>query len=183
MAVLTDLIDALRSGRVEVVDLTAPLHSGTPILQLPPPFANASPFGLDRDQPLRRARPGLVLERHPHLRAHRHPLRRPGALGHRQGRRRRRPGAAGRGWSRRPRCSTSPTRAPPTPTSCWRSSTSRAWEAEHGPLPDGGWLLYRTGWDARSEDAAAFLNADETGPHTPGISVECAPLAGRGVRR
>ena len=24
-----------------------------------------------------------------------------------------------------------------------------AWEAEHGPLPDGGWLLYRTGWDAR----------------------------------
>ena len=46
MPVLTDLIDALRTGRVEVVDLTAPLHSGTPILQLPPPFANASPFGL-----------------------------------------------------------------------------------------------------------------------------------------
>ena len=46
MPVLTDLIDALRSGRVQVVDLTAPLHSGTPILQLPPPFANASPFGL-----------------------------------------------------------------------------------------------------------------------------------------
>ena len=64
----------------------------------------------------------------------------------------------------------------------------RAWEAEHGPLPDGGWLLYRTGWDARSEDAAAFLNANETGPHTPGISVECArwlaeeaPVIGLGV--
>jgi kynurenine formamidase len=64
----------------------------------------------------------------------------------------------------------------------------RAWEAEHGPLPDGGWLLYRTGWDARSEDAKAFLNADETGPHTPGISVECArwlateaPVQGVGV--
>ena len=30
--------------------------------------------------------------------------------------------------------------------------TSGTWEAEHGPLPDGGWLLYRTGWDARSAD-------------------------------
>jgi kynurenine formamidase len=49
----------------------------------------------------------------------------------------------------------------------------KQWEAEHGPLPEG-WLLYRTGWDARSSDQAAFLNANETGPHTPGISVSCA---------
>ncbi len=46
MPVLADLLDALRTGRVEVVDLTAPLHSGTPIIQLPPPFANAAPFAL-----------------------------------------------------------------------------------------------------------------------------------------
>ena len=64
----------------------------------------------------------------------------------------------------------------------------KAWEAEHGPLPDGGWLLYRTGWDARAGDQDAFLNADETGPHTPGVSVECArwlaeetPIVGLGV--
>jgi kynurenine formamidase len=64
----------------------------------------------------------------------------------------------------------------------------KQWEAEHGPLPDGGWLLYRTGWDARSSDQGDFLNADETGPHTPGISVECArwlaeeaPIGGIGV--
>ena len=50
----------------------------------------------------------------------------------------------------------------------------RQWEAEHGPLPDGGWLLYRTGWDARSASQQDFLNANETGPHTPGVSVECA---------
>ncbi|HVC73637.1 MAG TPA: cyclase family protein, partial [Mycobacteriales bacterium] len=49
-----------------------------------------------------------------------------------------------------------------------------AWESANGPLPDGGWLLYRTGWDERSADAERFLNADETGPHTPGVSVECA---------
>ncbi len=56
----------------------------------------------------------------------------------------------------------------------------RQWEAGHGPLPAGGWLLYRTGWDARSDSQQEFLNASETGPHTPGISVACAQwLAGR----
>jgi kynurenine formamidase len=64
----------------------------------------------------------------------------------------------------------------------------KAWQAEHGPLPDGGWLLYRTGWDARAGHQDDFLNADETGPHTPGVSVECArwlaeeaPIIGLGV--
>src|SRR6185437_4175655 len=46
-------------------------------------------------QPLRRPRAGLVLERHQHRRAHRHALRRPGALGHRAGRRGRVPGPGG----------------------------------------------------------------------------------------
>jgi len=64
----------------------------------------------------------------------------------------------------------------------------RGWEREHGPLPEGGWLLYRTGWDRRSDRQAEFLNADETGPHTPGVSVDCArwlagqaPVIGVGV--
>jgi len=64
----------------------------------------------------------------------------------------------------------------------------KAWEQEHGPLPDGGWLLVRTGWDARSGSQDEYLNANETGPHTPGFSVECAkwiaeetPVVGLGV--
>jgi kynurenine formamidase len=63
-----------------------------------------------------------------------------------------------------------------------------AWQAEHGPLPDGGWLLYRTGWSARGATQEEFMNADDTGPHTPGVSTACArwiaqesPLAGFGV--
>jgi len=40
MTVLSDLVAALGDGRVEVVDLTAPLSERTPILQLPPPFGN-----------------------------------------------------------------------------------------------------------------------------------------------
>ena len=64
----------------------------------------------------------------------------------------------------------------------------RAWEAQHGPLPAGGWLLYPTGWGARAHDQQAFVNADERGPHTPGLTVEAArwlaeqaPIVGLGV--
>ena len=64
----------------------------------------------------------------------------------------------------------------------------RAFEAEHGPLPEGGWLLLRTGWDARAQDEADFLNAPDGQPHTPGPDAECArwlaeesPIVGFGV--
>ena len=64
----------------------------------------------------------------------------------------------------------------------------REWEKTHGALPDGGWLLYRTRWDVRSNSQQEFLNANETGPHTPGVSVDCArwlaeesPVMGFGV--
>jgi kynurenine formamidase len=46
-------------------------------------------------------------------------------------------------------------------------------QEQHGPLPRG-WLLVRTGWAERGDDPGAFLNQSETGPHTPGFSVECA---------
>ena len=46
MSVLSDLSAALAEGRVDVVDLTAPLSDRTPILQLPPPFANTQGFAL-----------------------------------------------------------------------------------------------------------------------------------------
>jgi kynurenine formamidase len=49
----------------------------------------------------------------------------------------------------------------------------QAWEGEHGKLP-AGWLLYRTGWAARSHDQDLFLNADDHGPHTPGVTPACA---------
>ena len=48
------------------------------------------------------------------------------------------------------------------------------WQQKHGPLPDSGWLLFRTGWSSRGDDPAAFANADENGPHTPGITPAAA---------
>jgi kynurenine formamidase len=64
----------------------------------------------------------------------------------------------------------------------------KAWEGDNGALPAGGWLLLRTGWDARSGSQDDFLNADDSGPHTPGLSPACArwlaeesPVIGLGV--
>ena len=46
MSVLQALTDAIRDSSVEVIDLTAPLSSETPIIQLPAPFGNTARFGL-----------------------------------------------------------------------------------------------------------------------------------------
>jgi kynurenine formamidase len=187
MPVLADLLDALRTGRVEVVDLTAPLHSGTPILQLPPPFANASPFALTEISNFDERGPAwywndISTSEHTgtHFDAPNHWIT----------------GRDGEDISQVPVAKLVAPAAvldfsaesAKDPDFLLEVEHVRAWEAEHGPLPEGGWLLYRTGWDARSEDAAAFLNANETGPHTPGFSVECAkwlaeetPLQGIGV--
>src|SRR3954465_1284144 len=48
MPLLEDLTAALAAGDVRVVDLTQPLSERTPVLQLPPPFAN--PPGLSRTE-------------------------------------------------------------------------------------------------------------------------------------
>lgn len=48
----------------------------------------------------------------------------------------------------------------------------KAWEAEHGEIREGEWVLMRTDWDKFGDDEAKFLNTDENGPHTPGPTAE-----------
>ena len=48
----------------------------------------------------------------------------------------------------------------------------KAWEAKHGAINAGEWVVLRSDWDKRSHDENLFLNADETGPHTPGPTAE-----------
>jgi kynurenine formamidase len=47
MSILVTLADRLATGAVEVVDLTAPLSAETPVIQLPPQFAQTAPFQLE----------------------------------------------------------------------------------------------------------------------------------------
>ena len=47
MSVLSQLVEALGSGSVRVVDLTAPLSSSTPVLQLPGQFGQTATFELE----------------------------------------------------------------------------------------------------------------------------------------
>lgn len=47
MPVLAELMSAPRTGSVELIDLTAPLPAATPVLELPPPFANTAGFRLE----------------------------------------------------------------------------------------------------------------------------------------
>ncbi len=56
-----------------------------------------------------------------------------------------------------------------------------AWEAAHGPIPAGAWVLMRTDWSRKR--GAAYLNLREDGVHSPGPSpaAVCALLA-RNIR-
>lgn len=48
----------------------------------------------------------------------------------------------------------------------------KAWEAEHGEIGEGEWVVLRSDWDQYGDDEDKFLNADENGPHTPGPTAE-----------
>ena len=43
-----------------------------------------------------------------------------------------------------------------------------AWEARHGRIPAGAWVLFRTDWSRRIADPAAYVNLRDDGAHTPG---------------
>ena len=180
---LGDLVAALASGEVRVVDLTQPLSENTPVLFLPEPFANTP--GLSR-RPISRyddAGPAWawdVLEVGEHVGTHFDA-----------------PIHSITGRDGEDVASVPPSRlvgpvavidksaeAAENPDYLLTLDDVRAFEAEHGALPEGGWLLLRTGWDSRASDQEAFLN----GGHTPGPDAECArwlaeeaPIAGFGV--
>jgi kynurenine formamidase len=187
MTVLSALTDALRSASVEIVDLTAPLSATTPVIKLPEPFSNTLPFSLREISRYDDRGPAwywndITTGEHTgtHFDAPIHWVS----------------GRDGQDVSQVPAARlVAPAavldfsaQAAADPDFLLEVEHIRGWEREHGPLPDGGWLLYRTGWDARSGDQERFLNANETGPHTPGVSVECArwlaqeaPVIGIGV--
>ncbi len=183
MGLLSDLVDAIARGTVEVVDLTAPLSAETPILRLPEPLGQTWRFSLTEISHYDEAGPAWYWNNFStgehtgtHLDAPIHWVT----------------GRGGADVSQLPaRRLVAPAvvldfaaQAVDNPDFLLEVEHIAAWQKKHGPLPEGGWLLYRTGWDARARDEAAFLN----GGRTPGISAECAkwlaeeaPVQGVGV--
>ena len=48
----------------------------------------------------------------------------------------------------------------------------KAWEAEHGEIKEGEWVLFRSDWDQFNTDEAKFLNVVGDSPVTPGPTAE-----------
>ncbi|MET3515085.1 kynurenine formamidase [Pseudacidovorax sp. 1753] len=46
------------------------------------------------------------------------------------------------------------------------------WEERHGRISEGSWVLFRTDWSKRVDDAERFVNMREDGAHTPGPTQE-----------
>ena len=187
MSPLSDLVSALDRGAIRVIDLTQPLSEKTPVLQLPPPFANTPGWTTHLISEFDDKGPAWYwnwFEGGEHVGTHFD------APNH---------WITGREKESVDRVSVDRLIAPAVvidksteaelnPDYLLTVDDIRAFEATQGPLPQGGWLLYRTGWDARAHDSSAFLNANETGPHTPGIDAGCArwlaeeaPIRGIGV--
>ncbi len=54
----------------------------------------------------------------------------------------------------------------------------REWEAQHGRIPSGAWVLLRTGWAQRT-NPDEYINLREDGPHTPGWQKEASQFLAR----
>ncbi len=170
---ITALLEAMSSGGVEIVDLTQPLSETTPVIKLPPPFANTP--GLTREEISRYDDRGpawawytLTIGEHvgTHLDAPIHWVT----------------GKDGNDVASVPASSlvgpacvvdkTAETEA--NPGYLLTADDLNQWEADNGRIPDGAWVLLRTGWGSRAQDETAFLNVGENGPETPGPDVEAS---------
>jgi kynurenine formamidase len=168
---LAGLAAALAGGGVRVVDLTQTLRPSTPVIQLPPPFAPSQPFRVEEISRYDGRGPAWYWN---NISCGEHTGTHFDAPAH---------WVTGRDLPGA-HTETIPAQlllAPACVVDCSRETAAdpdflleparvEAWEAEHGRVPAGSWVLMRTGWSKR-EDPAAFLNAGQDGPHVPGPSV------------
>ncbi|HEY5845890.1 MAG TPA: cyclase family protein [Microlunatus sp.] len=171
--VLPSLVAAIASGAVELVDLTAPLSPDTPVLQLPPPFANTIHLSLE---PVSRFDEAGPMWQWNNIHTGEHTGTHLDAPAH---------WVSGRDGATVDQIALTRLVGPAVVVDVSNEVAANsdfllepehllAWERENGRVPDGCWLLLRSGWSARAQDEAAFLNADQNGPHTPGPSVAAA---------
>ena len=173
MTQVADLVSGLADGSVEIVDLTQPLTESTPVIKLPPPFANTP--GLTREEISHYDDRGpawawytLTIGEHvgTHLDAPIHWVT--GQDGHDIS-------AIDATQLIGPACVIDKTAETEADNGYLLTVDDiKAWEEENGEFPDRAWVLLRTGWQSRAQDETAFLNAGEQGPVTPGPDVEAS---------
>jgi len=172
---LTALIDDLHAGRLAVIDLTQPLGPETPVIGLPAIFASSPGVTIDTISRYDEKGPAwywntLTMGEHTgtHFDAPVHwitgkdlpdntcdsiPARRfigPACVIDVE-----------RDVERNPDYLVSPARI-------------EGWEAEHGRIQPGAWVLLRTGWSRRSPDE--YQNIGPDGPHSPGFDPNASRL-------
>ena len=174
--VLTQLVEELNAGKLKVVDLTQPLGPDTPVIGLPPIFASSPGFTIEQISRYNDKGPGwywntIHLGEHTgtHFDAPVHWI-------------------TGKDFPDS-RCDTIPPRRFVGPACVIDMSVEvaknedfllmpdhvAAWEQQHGRIPRGAWVLFRTGWSKRT-DPATFLNVKADGPHSPGFHKSTSEL-------
>jgi len=170
--VLGQLVAALGAGRVRVVDLSQPLGPDTSVIALPPQFGQSAPLRVEPISRYDEKGPGwywnnLALGEHTgtHFDAPVHWI-----TGRDQ--------PENRTDTIPPRRLVAPACVIDAEADCAANADFlltrarvEAWEARHGRIPAGAWVLLRSGWSRRTGDA--FLNADASGPHSPGPDPDC----------
>ncbi|KAA0917645.1 cyclase family protein [Aquicoccus porphyridii] len=167
MSVLDSLTAAMAGGAVEVVDLTHRLDPDFPVIVLPPEFGQCARFRMEEVSAYDHRGPAwkwhnLTMNEHTgtHFDAPIHWV-------------------SGRDW---PNGAVDEIPAGDLigPVCVIDCSTGTAqdddfeltpeiiadWEATHGRIPAGSWVLMRTDWSKRS--GAEYLNMADDGPHSPG---------------
>jgi kynurenine formamidase len=174
--VLAQLLEEIEVGRVRVVDLTQPLGPDTPVIELPPPFAQSKGVAVEQISRFDDAGPAwywnnLSFGEHTgtHFDAPVHWV-----TGKHL------PDAS---------CDTIPAdrfigpacvidvtqEVQANPDFLLMPEHVAGWEGQHGPIPPGAWVLLRTGWSTR-RGKDAFLNVREDGPHSPGFHASTSEL-------
>ncbi|MBJ6133541.1 cyclase family protein [Ochrobactrum sp. Q0168] len=173
-SVLSTLASALVSQSIKVVDITAPLGPDTPVLYLPPQFGKNTPkvkiheiSKYNQDGPFW-AWNWIELGEHTgtHFDAPSHWV-------------------TGKDHSNNTTDTIPPqnfvapvnvidrsAEATANPDYLLTVESIQEWEAEHGEIEAGSWVILRTDWYKRNGSTETFLNADENGPHSPGPTAE-----------
>src|SRR5215813_13028969 len=169
MSLLTQLMSELNAGKLRVVDLTQPLGPETPVIGLPPMFASSPGVSLEVISRFDEKGPGWYWNA---IRMGEHTGTHFDAPAH---------WITGRDLPNNA-CDTIPAARFVGPA-CVIDVTAdvsrdpdflltperlEQWEAGHGRVPRGAWVLLRTGWSRRT-DARSFINARDDGPHSPGF--------------